>query len=1405
MVAIRLHYIEHFRSFIANGILLFYWLFIMLTNGIKVINLLLQGTEKSNSVYFIFSLFLFINSLFILIFESFIKPSTSVYTDFFTEFKNPLDYSNIFERLTFTWISPLMEKGFKQFLTSDDLPQVPTGLTASDTSKIFNKYWQHEIRTKTKPSLSLALIKSFGGPYFIGALFKALHDILAFTQPQLLRLLVKFVHTYSNSNPDSITKGASIAIGMFLVSVIQTAVLHQYFQRVFDTGMKVKTSLTSIIYKKSLVLSNEERAISNTGDIVNLMSVDTQRLQDLAQFLQMIWSGPFQLILCLVSLYNLLGNSMWAGVAITAIMIPLNARIARYQKDLQKKQMKNKDQRTRLISEILNNIKSLKLYGWEKPFQKRLLYVRNEKELKTLKQIGIFNALFSFLWSCVPFLVSSSTFALFVLTQNEPLSTDIVFPALTLFNLLSFPLGVIPMVVTSLIEANVSISRLTNFFTSNEVQIDSIIHLDKANKIGDDSVIISDGTFLWKKEIDSYKIALQNINYIAKKGELSCIVGKVGSGKSAFLQSILGELHKLNGTITIMGKIAYSPQIPWIMNGTVEENILFGSKYDKLFYEKTINACALKDDLKILPDGDQTEVGEKGISLSGGQKARLSLARAVYARADVYLLDDILSAVDEHVGKHLIDNVLGPNGLLQHKCKILATNSINILTFSDNITMVLNGEITESGTYEQIMSSESPLKQLIKDFGKKSQNSSSGNSTTIVENSEDLDNDSNAAIDDISEVEVFNINNSKRINDNERRKSFISLRRASIASFTKPNLSSSSKNQIINQSKISRKEHQEQGKVNWNVYKEYFYACNPFGVSVFLSCLVLSAAVSVAGNFWLKNWSEKNSETGSNPQVGKYLGVYLALGIIASFLSLAQTITLWIWCTIQGSKILHESMTSSVLRAPMSFFETTPIGRILNRFSSDIYKVDEVLGRVFSQFFANVVKVSFTMIVICSSTWQFFFFILPIGVLYVLYQRYYLMTSRELKRLDSVTKSPIFAHFQETLCGVSTIRAYSQERRFNYLNESKVDLNMKAYHPAINTNRWLAVRLEFLGSLIILGASGLTILTIKSNKLTDGMVGLAMSYALQITQSLNWIVRMTVEVETNIVSVERILEYSNLPSEAPEIINDSRPPLNWPSKGGVIFKNYSTKYRPELDLVLKNINLNIKPKEKIGIVGRTGAGKSSLTLALFRIIEPVSGGINIDDINTTTIGLQDLRHRLSIIPQDSQVFEGTIRQNIDPNNEYTNDEIWKALKLSHLSQHVEQMGNGLDAAVTEGGGNLSVGQRQLMCLARALLIPSNVLVLDEATAAVDVETDHVLQQTIRTEFAERTILTIAHRLNTIMDSDRIVVLNGGEVAEFDTPSELLKNPESLFYSLCKQGGFVGNDLEELEEEENVIS
>lgn len=584
--------------------------------------------------------------------------------------------------------------------------------------------------------------------------------------------------------------------------------------------MHIKAGLSSAIYKKSLKLSNEGRSSKTTGDIVNYMAVDAQRLQDLTQFAQQVWSAPFQIIICMVSLYQLVGWSMLAGIGVMIVMIPVNGIIARFMKRLQKQQMKNKDSRSRLIAEIINNMKSIKLYAWSTAFMNKLNYVRNDLELKNLRRIGAAQAFANFTWSTTPFLVSCLTFTVFVFTQDRPLTTEIVFPALALFNLLTFPLAILPMVITSIIEATVAVGRLTDYLMAEEIQPDAIAVGPCVEERGQEAVAIRDGTFSWNRH--ESKTVLKHVNFTAHKGELTCVVGRVGMGKSSLLQSILGDLWKLEGEVRVNGTIAYVAQQPWIMNATVKENIIFGHRYDSNFYEKTVKACALLDDFTQLPDGDETVVGERGISLSGGQKARVALARAVYARADIYLLDDCLSAVDSHVGRHIIENVLGPNGLLASKCRVLATNAISVLTDADIICQLRDGEIVESGTFRQLMAMKGGIAELIKTSGQDSGQTSSaaspdasGSETSTYiepENTQDKE-----ELEEAQErlAELAPIKSGPSAGAKIRTGSTSTLRRASAASFRGP------RGKLHDEEGPSAKtrqtkEHSEQGKVKWD-------------------------------------------------------------------------------------------------------------------------------------------------------------------------------------------------------------------------------------------------------------------------------------------------------------------------------------------------------------------------------------------------------------------------------------------------------------------------------------------------------------------------------------------------------------------------------------------------------------
>jgi ABC-type multidrug transport system fused ATPase/permease subunit len=589
--------------------------------------------------------------------------------------------------------------------------------------------------------------------------------------------------------------------------------------------------------------------------------------------------------------------------------------------------------------------------------------------------------------------------------------------------------------------------------------------------------------------------------------------------------------------------------------------------------------------------------------------------------------------------------------------------------------------------------------------------------------------------------------------------------------------------------KIIEKETTETGSVKFEVYKHYIRAIGFTMTFWGLFLQLIFQGFSVTSNIWLAAWSSEPIVNGTqdSSQTHMYLGVYAGLGIGQAVAVMAGAIVM-AFGTLKASSIMHFEMLNHVLRSPMSWFDSTPIGRIVNRFGKDIDVTDNQLPQNMRSFLSCLFEVMATLVVISYTTPIFISVIIPTGILYFFVQRFYVATSRQLKRLESVSRSPIYSHFGETLTGASTIRAYSVQDRFTLESEAKVDHNQIAYYPSIICNRWLAIRLETVGNFIIFAASFFAV--IGGRSMQSGLVGLSITYALQITQTLNWLVRMSSDVETNIVAVERIKEYAETPQEAAWEIEERKPPKTWPELGRIHFNSFQARYREGLDLVLKNINCSIMPGEKIGIVGRTGAGKSSLTLGIFRIVEAAGGSIVIDEQNISELGLHDLRGRITIIPQDPVLFSGSLRMNLDPFNSYSDETVWRSLELSHLKSFVKGLSAGLEHEVSEGGENLSVGQRQLVCLARALLRKTKILVLDEATAAVDLETDDLIQQTIRTEFKDCTVLTIAHRLNTIMDSTRVMVLDKGEIREFDTPASLLLNKESIFYGMAKDAGLV---------------
>ncbi|KAM4624189.1 ATP-binding cassette sub-family C member 3 [Polymixia lowei] len=1232
-----------------------------------------------------------------------------------------------------------------------------------------------------QPSFLRALVKAFGPYFLIGSAYKLLQDLITFVNPQLLRLLISF--TKQKDTPD--WWGFALAFLMFFTAFLQTLILHQHFQYCFVTGMKLRTAIIGAIYRKSLVITNAAKRSSTVGEIVNLMSVDAQRFMDLTTFLNMLWSAPLQIVLALYFLWQNLGPSVLAGVAVMVLLIPFNAAIAMKTRAYQVEQMQYKDSRIKLMNEILNGIKVLKLYAWENSFRDKVLAIR-QQELNVLRKTAYLGALSTMAWTSAPFLVALTTFAVYVtVDENNILDAEKAFVSLSLFNILRFPLNMLPQVISSIVQASVSLKRIQDFLSHDELNPDSV---DRENTASDYSVTVVNGKFTWAKDDPP---ALHNINLMVPQGSLVAIVGHVGCGKSSLLSALLGEMEKLEGDVSIRGSVAYVPQQAWIQNATLRDNILFGKPYIEQRYRCVLEACALTPDLEVLPGGDMTEIGEKGINLSGGQRQRVSLARALYSEAEVYLLDDPLSAVDAHVAKHIFDNLIGPEGALCGKTRVLVTHGISFLPQVDNIVVMVEGRVSEMGSHQELLKQNGAFAEFLRNYALED----------IVEEdeaTEELIEDEELFPDDALSNHMDMVDNEPVVNEAKRK----FIRQISIISGDSENPRARSvrkhgcsqrkhsepppeKKKQSGREKLIQAETAETGRVKMKVFMEYVKAVGLL-LSVFICFLYgCQNAAAIGANIWLSRWT--NDATAGNrtrENVNTRVGVYAALGIAQGILVMISSFTLAMG-NIGAARKLHFNLLDNKFHTPQSFFDTTPLGRVINRFSKDIYVIDEALPSTVLMFLGTFFISLSTMIVIVASTPIFAVVVGPLAFMYIFVQRFYVATSRQLKRLESVSRSPIYSHFSETVTGSSIIRAYGRCPAFVLMNDMKVDENQKSYYPGIVSNRWLGVRVEFIGNCIVLFAALFAV--IGKAKLDPGLVGLSVSYALQVTMSLNWMVRMTSDLESNIVAVERVKEYSETKTEAPWEVEDTKPPSDWPLEGNVEFRDYSVRYREGLDLVLKNLTLNVKGGEKIGIVGRTGAGKSSMTLCLFRLLEAAGGEITIDGVKISEIGLHDLRSKLTIIPQEPVLFSGTLRMNLDPFEKYSDEEVWKALEHSHLQKFVTNQPAKLELECSEGGENLSVGQRQLVCLARALLRKTRILILDEATAAIDLETDDLIQSTIRTQFEGSTVFTIAHRLNTIMDYTRVLVLDKGQIAEFDTPTNLISQ-RGIFYGMAKDAG-----------------
>nr|UOU03344.1 ATP-binding cassette subfamily C10 [Brachionus rubens] len=1356
---------------------------VLISNGINFYNSFNHLTEfKVLNLYQKVNIILLANNTFFLtvyLFFIILTYRSTSHFEHLVDEPSEEDKANYFSYLTFEWLKPVMVKGFEKSIRSvESLCQLPNDLDIKKVNLNFmsryaktNEYLQNPIidpellkdpsfmhphinyedvqfnstTEVSKNKLIKSLVQTFGGQFVFLGVLRLFNDLLGFSGPILLNQLVQFVQLKDSE----LKMGLMYALALFISSLTGSLINVHFSNLLNKFCLRVRLALISLIYRKAVVVKLNELNKFSIGQIVNYMSIDSDSIVNAFPSFHSCWSLPFQLIITLYLLYLQIGLSFLVGVIFVIVMIPINKFLSDFIGKVQVKMMNFKDERVKLMTEFLDGIRVIKFCAWEKYFIKRIEKVR-EQELNQLKSKKYLDAGCVYFWATTPILMSVLTFSTYVWLRN-PLTPAKVFTSLALFNMLIMPLNNFPWVINGLVQSLVSIRRLEKFLNLdnlNWLQFYTYNEIDQVDKL---LIDVRASDFNWNNEETTTNI-LTDVSFRIKKGDFIGIIGKVGSGKTSILHSIIGELEKTNGKIRIDSDtcskgFAYVGQEIWIQQGTIRENILFGNEMNFDLYKKVIDACCLETDLENLPLGDETPVGENGICLSGGQKARITLARACYNNdKEIFLLDDPLSAVDPHVAKHISNKCL--NGILKDKTKILSTHHIEYLINADLVLMIENGRIVQSGKGVEL------IPKMLK-FEKSSYFSLDKNFEQSIE------------------IEKFEINLEK-----------------------------------FNEEEIKKKdeEEKEHGEINYRVWKYYCVS-----VGVLLSFLTILFLILMQGSrnltdYWLSYWtqhhnlnktfilnpstthfytpngffSEKSHQTEGTKE---FFVVYGILGASNTVFTLFRAF-LFAYSGISAGKYIHECLIKNLVRASLKYFDNTPKGRILNRLSTDMYAIDDSLPFILNIFLANSFGLIGILTVTCLSLPWFSLSLIPLSIIYYSIQNYYRWTSRELKRLSSISLSPLYTHFHETIRGLVTIRAFRRVKFFCNQNETYLKNFIRSSYTSQAASQWLSFRLQMISVLMITLVGLTAVVQHVYGTANASLIGLALSYILSVTGLLNGLITSFTETEKEMVSVERAHQFKNLDSENWDGIEEVS--QLWPLNPKIEFENVSLRYKEESQLALNDISFVINPGEKIGICGRTGSGKSSLLMALFRGCEIESGRILIDDKNIHSLNLTDLREKLSIIPQDPFLFESTLRENLDPFGLRTDEQLWEVLKETRLDAKYGQTLSGLDTIIEERGKNVSSGEKQLMCLARAILADRKILCIDEATAQVDFETDNLIQETIRSKFKNTTVLTIAHRINTIFDCDKILVMDNGRVAEFDTVKSLLENKKSLFYSLVNE-------------------
>lgn len=1274
---------------------------------------------------------------------------------------------------TLSWLNPILAIGAKRPLELKDVPMLASKDRAESSYNALKVNWE-KLKLENpseQPSLTRAIFMSFWREALKNGIFAGMNTVVSYVGP----FMISYFVDYLSGKKLFHNEGYVLASVFFSAKLVEIVTTRQWYLGVDILGMHVRAALTALVYEKGMRLSSSARQSHTSGEIINYMAVDVQRIGDYSWYLHDIWMLPMQIILALAILFKNVGVAAFATLIATIVSILINTPLAKMQEEYQDNLMTAKDDRMKTTSECLRNMRIMKLQAWEDRYRLKLEDLR-KTEFIWLRKALYAQAFVTFIFWGSPIFVSVVTFGTCILLGGQ-LTAGEVLSALATFRILQEPLRNFPDLVSMIAQTKVSLDRISGFLQEEELPSDATISIPK--NLSEFAIEIKDGDFSWEPSME--KLTLSGISLQVKRGMRVAVCGVVGSGKSSFLSCILGEIPKVSGQVKISGTTAYVSQSAWIQTGNIEDNILFGGQMDKARYKNVIHACTLKKDMGLFSHGDQTIIGERGINLSGGQKQRVQLARALYQDADIYLLDDPFSAVDAHTGTELFKEYI--LGALATKTVVFITHQVEFLPTADLILVLRDGRITQAGRYEDLLQAGTDFNTLVSAHHEAIE--AMDVAEYIAEPDEDNEGNKSSSVgvikeDDSRPCEISNLPKQK----------------ADKGSTSDKKRKEEKKAKRMRKKQLIQDEERERGNVSLQVYWSYMTAAYK---GALVPLIILSQAsfqaLQIGSNWWMA-WA--------NPQTDGEAARTSSLVLILVYMGLAFGSTIFVFIRallvatfgLKAAQKLFSKMLRSIFRAPMSFFDSTPTGRILSRVSIDQSVVDLDIPFRLGGFASTTIQLLGIIGVMSKVTWQVLVLFVPMAMACLWMQKYYMASSRELVRIVGIQKAPIIHHFGESIAGAATIRGFGQEKRFRTRILYLFDCYARPFFYSFAAIEWLCLRMEMLSTFVFAFSMALLV-SFPVGTIDPSMAGLAVTYGLTLNaRQSRWILSLC-KLENKIISIERIQQYSRIPSEAPLVVENCRPPTSWPFKGTVDIENLQVRYKENLPKVLHGITCTFPGGKKIGIVGRTGSGKSTLIQALFRMVEPIDGKIVIDGIDISTIGLYDLRSRLGIIPQDPTLFEGTIRVNLDPLEEHTDSKIWEALDKCQLGDIVKEKDQKLDTPVTENGENWSVGQRQLVSLGRALLKQARILVLDEATASVDTATDGVIQRTIRAEFGDCTVISIAHRIPTVIDSDLVLVLSDGKVAEFDTPLNLLEDKSSLFLKLVSEYSLRSTSVSEM--------